>query len=353
MKKNSGKKSHFLLKFILWIIAIFIVAANVAFSYYQYNIRSVTSAENEYTVKIKVPSGTSTREIASQLKNEKLIRSADIFYYAARFRLMNERKPFVLKSGVYTVKSSMSMEEIYVLLQSGAQEYITIGIPEGLTMRKIGFMLEEKGVCSQASFLNECRSAELLAEYKIPAENFEGYLFPDTYFFTPSMEAEDVVRKMADNFFEKAMQVDSLKSLSPEDIHYKVRLASIIEREYRVKDEAPLIASVFTNRLRRNIGLYSCATVEYIITEIEGRPHPEKITYDDLKIDSPYNTYKYAGLPPTPISNPGLIALDAAVNPAKTKYYYFVLTDPEKGTHTFSKDFDEHIAAEKGIPTKR
>ncbi len=353
MKKNNGKKSHILLKLILWIIAILVVAGNVAFSYYEYNVRPVTSAEKEYTVKIKVPSGTSTREIASQLKQEKLIRSEDIFYYAARFRLLNGRKPFVLKSGVYTVKSSMSMEEIYILLQSGAQEYITLSIPEGLTMRKIGLLLEEKGVCSQKDFLSKCCSTELLQEYNIPAENFEGYLFPDTYFFTPAMEAEDVVHKLADNFFDKAMKIDSIKELSPEDLHYKVRLASIIEREYRVKEEAPLIASVFTNRLRRNIGLYSCATVEYIITELEGRPHPEKITYDDLKIDSPYNTYKYAGLPPTPISNPGLIALDAAVNPAKTKYYYFVLTDPEKGTHTFSKDFDEHIAAEKGIPTKR
>lgn len=353
MKKNNGKKSHILLKLILWIIAILVVAGNVAFSYYEYNVRPVTSAENEYSVKIKVPTGTSTREIAAQLKSESLIRSEDIFYYAARFRLMNERKPFVLKSGVYTVKSSMSMEEIYILLQSGAQEYITISIPEGLTMSKIGLLLEEKGVCPKDEFINRCRSPQLLNEYNIPAENFEGYLFPDTYFFTPMMEAEDVVRKLADNFFDKAMQVDSLSELSPEDLHYKVRLASIIEREYRVKEEAPLIASVFTNRLRRNIGLYSCATVEYIITELEGKPHPEKITYDDLKIDSPYNTYKYAGLPPGPISNPGLIALDAAVNPAKTKYYYFVLTDPEKGTHTFSKDFDEHIAAEKGIPTKR
>lgn len=329
------------------------VACSTGFSFYQYNIRPVTSAENEYTIKVKVPSGTSTREIAAQLKQEQLIRSEKIFYYAARFRLFNERKPFVLKSGVYTIKSSMSMEEIYVLLQSGAQEYITLSIPEGLTMRKIGALLEEKGVCSQAVFLNKCKSPVLLNEYNIPAENLEGYLFPDTYFFTPMMDADIVVRKMTDNFFDKVMQIESLSALTPQELHKKVTLASIIEREYRVKEEAPLIASVFSNRLRRNIGLYSCATVEYIITEIEGLPHPEKITYDHLKIDSPYNTYKYAGLPPSPISNPGMIALDAAANPAKTQYYYFVLTDPDKGTHTFSKDFDEHIAAEKGIPTKR
>ncbi len=122
-----------------------------------------------------------------------------------------------------------------------------------------------------------------------------------------------------------------------------VRLASIIEREYKVPDEAPLIASVFKNRLRRGIGLYSCATVEYIITEIQGRPHPKKITYDDLAIDSPYNTYKWAGLPPSPISNPGLTALNAAVNTPKTSYYYFQVNDPKKGTHVFTSTFEEHI----------
>lgn len=353
MKKNKTKKSHLFLKLIIWFIALTAVGVSTVFSYYSYNIRPVTNIENEFVKKIKVPSGTSTKEIASILKDEQLIRSEKVFYYAARFCLLNERQPFILKSGVYTVKSSMSMEEIYILLQSGMQEYITLSLPEGLTMRKIGMLLEEKGVCSQLAFIEQCYSNNLLNEYKIPSENMEGYLFPDTYFFTPQMEAEEVVRRLVDTFFTKISQINSLNELSPEDLHYKVRLASIIEREYRVKDEAPIIASVFSNRLRRNIGLYSCATIEYIITELQGKPHPEKITYDDLKIDNPYNTYLYAGLPPSPISNPGLVALDAAANPASTKYYYFVLTDPVKGTHTFSKDFDEHIAAEKGIPTKK
>ena len=158
------------------------------------------------------------------------------------------------------------------------------------------------------------------------------------------MNAEDVVSFMVKNFFSKIEEFNL--DVTPEKLHSYLTLASIVEREYRIESEAPLIASVFTNRLRYNIGLYSCATVEYIITEILGRPHPEKITYKDLKLDSPYNTYLWAGLPPGPISNPGLVAIKAAINPAKTNYYYFVLNDSKKGSHTFSKDFDEHREAE-------
>ena len=122
-------------------------------------------------------------------------------------------------------------------------------------------------------------------------------------------------------------------------------LASIVEREYRVEEEAPLIASVFTNRLRLGIGLESCATLAYIITEIQHKPHPEYITLEDKGIDSPYNTYKWAGLPPGPIANPGRVALDAAFHPARTDYLYFVLRDPEEGKHYFSRDLDAHNKA--------
>ena len=167
------------------------------------------------------------------------------------------------------------------------------------------------------------------------------------------MKDEDVVCFMVDNFFKKISQMEGFKGLSTERMYYLLRLASIVEREYRVKEEAPLIASVFANRLRRTIGLYSCATVEYIITEIEGRPHPDVITYKDLKIDSPYNTYIHAGLPPTPISNPGEVALSAAATHPRTSYYFFRLVDAQKGTHYFSTYFDEHTEVGRNLSTKK
>ncbi|WP_255947327.1 endolytic transglycosylase MltG [Brucepastera parasyntrophica] len=136
-------------------------------------------------------------------------------------------------------------------------------------------------------------------------------------------------------------------------MYEKVILASIVEREYQIREEAPLIASVFANRLKIGMGLQSCATIEYIITEIQGLPHPVRLYDRDLEIRSDYNTYLWAGLPPSPISNPGLIALNAAFNPAKTNYLYFRLTDSESGAHTFTRSLDEHVSAGRNLTVKR
>ena len=237
----------------------------------------------------------------------------------------------------------MEIPQILKLLSSGQQEYIKISIPEGFTISKIAELLEENRVCSKNDFINISKDKNLLSKYQIPADSCEGYLFPDTYFFTLGMKTETVICSMLDNFFEKIKTIPNLSEKNPEDLFYTVRLASIVEREYRLEEEAPLIASVFQNRLRYNIGLYSCATVVYILTEIEGRPHPDRILIEDTKIDSPYNTYKNAGLPPGAISNPGIVALNAATNPPKTNYYFFQVADPQTGRHVFTKSFEEHI----------
>ncbi|MCR5699277.1 MAG: endolytic transglycosylase MltG [Treponemataceae bacterium] len=298
-----------------------------------------SNEENAVEYRLKVGKGEGSKAIAADLKANNIIKSKYAFYIYARLR-----KPSV-KAGVYTVSSSLNPSQIFDVLESGKQESIVVSVPEGLTMRRIGALLEENEVCSQEEFLEACKDADLLRSFGFDPEkivNFEGFLFPDTYYFSPSMGGEDVVKIMVDNFYSRTSEIKNFSSLSVDKMYYTLRLASIVEREYRLEEEAPLIASVFANRLRRTIGLYSCATVEYIITEIEGRPHPEVITYNDLKIDSPYNTYLYAGLPPTPISNPGLVALDAATNTPRTKYYFFRLVDPAVGRHHFSTDFEEH-----------
>ena len=301
-------------------------------------------------VRIEVPYGMSIYQISSVLKENNLIRNEKFFYYCARFPQIrkflfpkNSDLDFSLKSGVYYVKNDMKIPEILELLSSGQQEYIKISIPEGFTISKIAELLEENRVCSKNDFINISKDKNLLSKYQIPADSCEGYLFPDTYFFTLGMKTETVICSMLDNFFEKIKTIPNLSEKNPEDLFYTVRLASIVEREYRLEEEAPLIASVFQNRLRRNIGLYSCATVVYILTEIEGRPHPDRILIEDTKIDSPYNTYKYAGLPPGAISNPGVVALSAATNTPKTNYYYFQIADAQTGRHVFTKSFEEHI----------
>ena len=127
------------------------------------------------------------------------------------------------------------------------------------------------------------------------------------------------------------------------EINRIVIMASIVEREYRMAEEAPRIAGVFLNRLRINMLLQSCATVQYIMTEIQGLPHPTVLLYRDLEVRNPYNTYMFRGLPPGPIAAPGLIALRATVYPETTDFLYFRLVDPAIGRHHFSRTFDEHL----------
>ena len=336
------KKSSF---FIPLLLVLFLLLM-FALAFFIYQCSAPASSKNEIEVKIEVPSGMSVQELASLLKEKSLIRSEKIFYLAARYRPLGVLAlcpRLSLKSGVYYIKSSMNLSKIFSLVSSGAQEYIRLVIAEGLTISKIANKLEEASVCSALDFKNICKDKGLLEEYKISASSLEGYLFPDTYFFTQNMKAEECARIMIKNFFSRIDEIPSAKNLSQENFYQKLILASIVEREYRVKDEAPLIASVFQNRLENGIGLYSCATIEYIITEIQGKEHPGIITYADLKIDSPYNTYKWAALPPTPISNPGLTALRSVFECPKTDYFYFRLIDAQSGRHAFSKDFSSHI----------
>ena len=239
----------------------------------------------------------------------------------------------------------MNYAQIINELSSGQQEYIKVSIPEGKTITQTARLMEEAGICSLQEFKDVCYDQKLLQAYNITGESAEGFLFPDTYFLTAGMTARQVVELMLDTFFEKAKEIPGFLDKTPEEMYETVILASIVEREYRVADEAPLIASVFTNRLSQNIGLYSCATIVYILTEIEGRPHPDRVLLEDTKIDSPYNTYKWAGLTPGPISNPGMVALQAAANPPKTNYYFFQVADANEGRHVFTSTFDEHKAS--------
>lgn len=310
------------------------------------------AAVSEY---VKIPSGMSVRAIAEMLEERKLIRSARVFYMAVRFPgilLRDYDGSIVFKSGVYEVSQSMEMLEVIRIFADGKQAFIKTSIPEGLTTKKIARILAENKVCKYEDFIAATSDRAVLEKFGINAANCEGYLFPDTYYFYPEMDAPEVVSMMVENFFTNLRMLDGQGDADGID-YTKLILASIVEREYRVDEEAPVIASVFINRMETGMGLESCATIEYIITEIQGKPHPDIITYKDLKIDSPYNTYKWSSLPPGPISNPGKVALSAVLNPAQTDFYYFTLTDSERGAHTFSRTLKAHARATAEFRTKR
>ncbi len=337
--KNNVLKSFLLVGIVLSAILLITVAVSI------YLVQPVSSFESE-NGSFKVNSGATLGTVAEDLYEQKFIRSSKAFYAYGRIFGTN------LQAGIFSISPSMSVKEILTTFESGRFESIRVSIPEGLTISKIAALLEQFEVTTAGEFISATKDESLLSEYGIPSKSFEGYLFPDTYNLDPDMSGEAVLRILVDNFFLRISEIEGLKNVSPEELFEKLTLASIVEREYRVTDEAPLIASVFLNRINKNIGLYSCATLEYIITEIQGKPHPKVITYEDIQIDNPYNTYMWAGLPPTPISNPGMVALRAASEPANTNYYYFRLIDASIGNHIFTEDFDDHVEAGTSIQTK-
>jgi UPF0755 protein len=301
--------------------------------------------DNSYIVDVR--RGETSQSVGTRLESAGLIRNR--YFWNLLCRLEKER----IKTGTYRIETPSNMLSVYQLLVSGNQILYRVTIPEGVTLSKIALILEECGICSAQDFLELAKDPQIMDQYQIPNKSMEGYLFPDTYLFPSEYPPLQVINTMADNFFERIEDINPLvKDLSPEEINDIVILASIVEREYRLADEAPLMAGVFHNRLGIKMGLQSCATVEYIITEIQGKPHPTVILNQDLEIRDPYNTYMWAGLPPGPISAPGSVALRAVMFPQETEYLYFRLDDPATGKHYFSKTLDEHIKAGQ-LLTKR
>ncbi|MDR0495663.1 MAG: endolytic transglycosylase MltG [Treponema sp.] len=296
--------------------------------------------EEQTAVRFDVRRGESAQSVGQRLAAASLIRSQLFWYLLCRY----DKEP--VKSGSYLIEVPSNPIVIHRILVSGRQILLRLTVPEGLTLKKTARLLEEAGICAADEFLETAHDPAITGLYHIPGGSMEGYLYPDTYLFPSQYPAPKVVRTMADTFFARIGEIDEeAESMPPEELNRMVILASIVEREYRLGEEAPLMAGVFFNRLNIGMALQSCATVEYVITEIQGRPHPEILLTRDTEIRDPYNTYVQPGLPPGPICAPGATALRAVLSPAKSDYLYFRLIDPENGRHYFSPTFDGHIRA--------
>ncbi|MDR2537946.1 MAG: endolytic transglycosylase MltG [Treponema sp.] len=293
----------------------------------------------------EVRGGESARSVGSRLETAGIIKSRYLWNLLAYF------KTDYIKAGTYRLELPASQDAIYQKLIEGKEEQVLIKvtIPEGVTLKKMARILEDAGICDADAFLETTRNKAILDAYQIPGDTMEGFLYPDTYFFTADYPVDLVIKTMADTFFKRIAELEDsapgAAPLTPEEIYEKVIIASIVEREYRVDEEAALMAGVFFNRLKIDMALQSCATVEYVITEIQGKPHPTVIYNRDTEIDNPYNTYVYDGLPPSPISAPGAVALNAAFHPTASDYLYFRLVDANAGRHFFSQTLDDHIRA--------
>jgi UPF0755 protein len=296
--------------------------------------------EPDGRVYLEVRKGESALSVGNRLEEAGVIRNRYFWYLLSRFE-----KEYI-KTGVYKLEIPASQFALHNILVSGRQMLQRVTIPEGVTLKKAARIFEEAGICGAAGFLEAAGDREALDRYHIPGDTMEGYLYPDTYLFPLDYPAAQVIRTMADTFFSRLAVIDgAYLDLNPEELNRRVIVASIVEREYRVDEEAALMAGVFYNRLDIGMALQSCATVEYVITEIQGRPHPDVLYTQDIEIRDPYNTYIRPGLPPGPISSPGAVALNAAFHPAPSDYLYFRLIDPAAGRHYFAKTLDDHIRA--------
>ena len=273
--------------------------------------------------------GYSTRHIAKELRNNGVIRSTSAFllwHYVAR--------PHSLKAGEYLFENSANALKVHRRLSRGDIYAHALIIPEGFNIFDIAQAVENAGLGSRQDFLRAATLDKTLVTDLDPnARSLEGYLFPDTYQFTRTQTMQDMIEIMIHHFRQQARRL-SLNS----NVHDVVTLASIVEKETAVPSERQLIASVYNNRLQKGIGLDADPSVIY--AALLAGAYQGALHHEDLQLNSPYNTYKFRGLPPGPIANPGLESLKAAMHPATSDFLYFV--SDGSGHHRFATSFEEH-----------
>ena len=288
-------------------------------------------------VLFEIARGHGAVSVSRALQKEGLIHDASDF----RMLLRWTRRSSGLKAGVYELHDGMSAREIADILTEGRVRMLNLTIPEGWNRKQIGdYLAEKKIVEDRASFLALTERSDVLAKHKISGSSTEGYLFPDTYSVPYGFPAERLQELMIRRFFQQLKNIDIKDDLPRAELQRRVVLASIVEREAVRPEERPMMAQVFLNRLEKKMRLESCATVQFLL------PKPrERLFNRDLEIQSPYNTYIHRGLPPGPISNPGIAAIKAAFHPKAGPYLFFVLKPDD--SHHFSKSYSEHLAAKK------
>lgn len=360
---KSNKK---IIKIAKYLIALFLIGT-IAFSIYVYVINRATNI-NQNDVIVNVKRGMSVKSVAAILHKKKLIRSKFYFYLAARLKGAARR----FKPGYYKLNYRMSSNDIIKKIAGGFVERIKVVIPEGFTNLQIAYRLESKKLCKKEEFLKMTSNSAILRRHGINATNAEGYLFPATYMFPYGADAKTIVSLMLKNFKNVINKIGSPKN----GLNYysSIILASLVEAETNRPDERKRVASVFINRIKKRRFLQSCASVKYIkmpkilelrknLQKLKEQANLEEnvakkrilerrikkltrqatiITYRDLKIVNPYNTYLNMGLPPGPICNPGLKSLQAAFKPANTNFLFFVW-NKRKGRHDFTTNYRSHV----------
>jgi UPF0755 protein len=327
-REERGKKivalGFFFFFVLLWLLIL-------CFSNALVSTISTKSGDHDFRV-VEIPSGSSVSKIGRTLARENIITSAVAFKVAATIR----RSTRDLKAGEYRFDTSMTLFDVLRHLEKGRVMVHEFTIPEGFTVKQISQRLNAMGLVDASQFLALAEDPAFCKKMGVDASILEGFLFPDTYRIARGLPTETVIRILVDRFFDVySEEVRKDNTVSNPDLREIVIIASIIEKEAIYDDEKPLIGGVIYNRLKRRMPLQCDVTIRYPLDN-----YGVNLTYADLKLDSPYNSYLYLGLPPTPICNPGLSAIRAALNPLDTDFLYFVSMN--NGRHKFSTSLSEH-----------
>lgn len=320
---------------ILWL---FLIAAFGAAGWLAWALLMPVAPSGQTFVLLRP--GYSTRHIAAELKAAGVIRSQRAFilwhyYHHGR----------TLKAGEYLFDKPANIIDIQKRLRRGDVYFHTVVVPEGFTIFDVARAVEAAGLGPADDFLKVARSeTSLVADMDPQAHSLEGYLFPETYQFSRMMSMQEMAAAMIRQFRLVAGQIGLTSSASPDaatpgySVHEVVTMASIVERETAVPEERPMVASVYYNRLEKRIALDADPSIIY--AEQLAGTYQGALHHADMQFTSAYNTYRHAGLPPGPIANPGRSALEAAMHPAHSDYYYFVAD--AQGHHRFAHTMEEH-----------
>lgn len=305
---------------------------------------NATTDDKNQAIQIEIPNGATAQQIGQDLHSAGLIRSLAAWNLWTKLQTLQNREGS-FQAGIYELSPTEPMDAIANKIWRGEVMERSFTIPEGWSMQQMADYFAGQGYFSKDAFL--------AAVQQIPRDKYtwlpegiphlEGFLYPDTYKFTGELTPELVIDQMLARFQEVALPVyEQGKSITPYSLLEWTTLASIVEREAVIGSERPQIASVFARRLREGMPLGADPTVEYALGIRQTPDQP--LTWEQVRTPSPYNTYENAGLPPTPISSPGISSLEASLNPGNTEYLYFVAR--YDGTHVFSKTLAEHEAAQ-------
>lgn len=330
-----------MLRRLAFFLLLVLAAAGALASWLRWEVNHPYKGYAAPSTFVDIPRGTSRRQIAHLLENSGIVRSRVAFELLSRWKARH-----TLQAGEYMFDQPVSPRDVFWKIASGRVYVHTVTIPEGWTMFEIAGALEREGLCRRDDFLAAARDPSLVRDLAPGARTLEGFLFPATYAFsrhnTPKEIAATMVERFRTVWGALAQSGDPAGAPSASGnslpVGKVVEMASLVERETPRPEERPLVASVFYNRLNRGYPLQCDPTVQYALT-LAGHP-TQSLRPDDLRFDSPYNTYLHRGLPPGPIANPGEASLRAALGPAHTDYLYFVAN--AEGGHFFSSTLAEH-----------